>query len=47
VEIERTRRGTAYRDMLKQDGAKAVLERDLERLIGEWSRGGRSPGPLK
>jgi hypothetical protein len=38
VEIERTRRGTAYRNMLKRHSAKAVLERELERLIGEWSR---------
>jgi hypothetical protein len=29
VEIERTRRGTAYRNMLKRYGAKAVLEREL------------------
>jgi hypothetical protein len=36
VEIERTRRGTAYRNMLKRYGAKAVLERELERLVGTW-----------
>jgi hypothetical protein len=36
-EIERTRRGTAYRNMLKRHGAKAALERELERLIEEWS----------
>jgi hypothetical protein len=38
VEIERTRRGTAYRNMLKRYSAKAVLEREQERLIEEWSR---------
>jgi hypothetical protein len=38
VEIERTRRGTAYRNMLKRYGAKAVLERELERLAEEWSK---------
>jgi hypothetical protein len=37
VEIERTRRGTAYRNMLKRYGAKAALERELERLAEEWS----------
>ena len=37
VEIERTRRGTAYRNMLKRYGAKAALERELERLVEEWS----------
>jgi len=36
VEIERTRRGTAYRNMLKRYGAKAVLEREVERLVGTW-----------
>jgi hypothetical protein len=40
VEIERTRRGTAYRNMLKRYSAKAALERELERLIEEWSRSG-------
>ena len=38
VEIERTRRGTAYRNMLKRYGAKAALEREQERLIEEWSK---------
>jgi hypothetical protein len=38
VEIERTRRGTAYRNMLKQYSAKAVLEREIERLAEEWTR---------
>jgi hypothetical protein len=38
VEIERTRRGTAYRNMLKRYSASAVLERELERLIEEWSK---------
>ena len=38
VEIERTRRGTAYRNMLKRYSAKAVLERELERLVAEWSK---------
>jgi hypothetical protein len=37
VEIERTRCGTAYRNMLKRYGAKAALERELERLVEEWS----------
>jgi hypothetical protein len=37
VEIERTRRGTAYRNMLKRYGVKGVLQRELERLIEEWS----------
>jgi hypothetical protein len=37
VEIERTRRDTAYRNMLKRHGAKGVLERELERLFEEWS----------
>jgi hypothetical protein len=36
VEIERTRRGTAYRNMLKRYSAKAALERELERLVGTW-----------
>ena len=38
MEIERTRRGTAYRNMLKRYSAKAVLERELERLVAEWSK---------
>jgi hypothetical protein len=38
VEIERTRRGTAYRTMLKRYGASAVLERELERLAEEWPK---------
>ena len=38
VEIERTRRGTAYRNMLKRHSAKAAPERELERLTEEWSR---------
>ena len=29
--------------MLKQDGAKAVLERELERLIEGWVKGGKKP----
>jgi len=36
VEIERTRRGTAYRNMLKRHSAKAVLEGELERPVGTW-----------
>jgi len=36
VEIERTRRGTAYRNMMKRYSAKAALERELERLVKEW-----------
>jgi hypothetical protein len=38
VEIERTRRGTAHRNMLKRHSAKAVLEGELERLVGTWGR---------
>jgi hypothetical protein len=38
VEIERTRRGTAYRNMLKRYSAKAALERELERLVGRVGR---------
>jgi hypothetical protein len=38
AEIERTRRGTAYRNMMKRYSAKAVLERELERLTEEWSK---------
>jgi hypothetical protein len=38
VEIERTRRGTAYRHMMKRYSARSALERELERLIEEWSR---------
>jgi len=38
VEIERTKRGTAYRNMMKRFSVKAVLERELERLIEEWSK---------
>ena len=38
MEIERVRRGTAYRNMMKRYSAKAALERELERLIEEWSR---------
>ena len=30
VKIERTRRGTAYRNMLKRYSAKGALERQLE-----------------
>jgi hypothetical protein len=30
--------GTAYRNMLKRYSAKAVLERELERLTEEWSK---------
>jgi hypothetical protein len=30
AEIERTRRGTAYRNMMERYSAKAVLERQLE-----------------
>ena len=37
VEIERTRRGTAYRNMMKRYSAKAALERELERLVEEWA----------
>jgi len=36
VEIERTRRGTAYRNMLKRYRAKGVLEGEPERLVGTW-----------
>jgi len=39
VEIEWTRRGTAYRNMMKRYSAKAVLERELERLAEEWGAG--------
>ena len=38
VEIERTRRGTAYRNVMKRRSAKAALERELERLVGTWGR---------
>ena len=38
VEIERTRRGTAYRNVMKRCSAKAALERELERLVGTWGR---------
>jgi hypothetical protein len=38
VEIERTRRGTAYRNVMKRYSAKAALERELERLVGTWGR---------
>jgi hypothetical protein len=36
-------RGTAYLNMLKWYSAKAVLERELERLVGTW---GESNGSM-
>jgi hypothetical protein len=38
VEIERTTRGTAYRNMLKRYSAEAALEHELERLFEGWSK---------